>query len=76
MKMMKQSLTLGVFAGIVAVSWVAFGFWKMLFIILVILAGCSIGYLLELNQVKFDDLAINLLSKLVNKQEGNKHDNR
>ncbi|WP_083479134.1 DUF2273 domain-containing protein [Lapidilactobacillus concavus] len=74
--MMKQSLTLGVFAGIVAVSWVAFGFWKMLFIILVILAGCSIGYLLELNQVKFDDLAINLLSKLVNKQEGNKHDNR
>lgn len=74
--MMKQSLTLGVFAGIVAVSWVAFGFWKMLFIILVILAGCSIGYLLELNQVKFDDLAINLLSKLVNKQGGNKHDNR
>lgn len=73
---MKQSLTLGVFAGIVAVSWVAFGFWKMLFIILVILAGCSIGYLLELNQVKFDDLAINLLSKLVNKQGGNKHDNR
>lgn len=73
---MKQSLTPGVFAGIVAVSWVAFGFWKMLFIILVILVGCSIGYLLELNQVKFDDLAINLLSKLVNKQGGNKHDNR
>lgn len=48
----------------------------MLFIILVILVGCSIGYLLELNQVKFDDLAINLLSKLVNKQGGNKHDNR
>ncbi|MFD1465584.1 DUF2273 domain-containing protein [Lapidilactobacillus mulanensis] len=68
---MKQSTVLGIFALLISVSWVAFGFWKMLFIILLTLIGCGIGYLLELNQIKFDDLAIKALTKLTNKQGGN-----